>query len=171
MDLQQFKQMPLATKVTMVRNALRSRDYTFFTGGLNLNLIFIRNANDLDSTSFNDLLLIIRGSISKGFTIDEFNITTDPGKVYRLKPINFNGTAITLPQQVVGGFKMGMHKGYEALVQAKPFNVIRDSNRDSHINKAAILTEDELQLLGWFDSIGKGLKSITYNNGQIIKYQ
>lgn len=54
--------------------------------------------------------------------------TTFPGTPYLAHPINKKGCAILVPGQYC--YKMGKHKGSEALVQASPVSVYRDANTD-----------------------------------------
>jgi len=44
--------------------------------------------------------------------------------------MNVEGTAILKEGQHRGAWKLGKHKGYEALVQRKEVTVIRDGNKD-----------------------------------------
>ena len=96
----------------------------------NLNMWFVRNPDRVANT-FNDKLYVFWNHV--GWNLRTFNITTDPGTMVRLKPSNALGVAIIKsPQQVKGGYKIGLHQGkYEALVQAKPFTHIRDFNKDA----------------------------------------
>jgi len=65
----------------------------------------------------------------------QYSITTDPGKYWLENPINPKGTAILVPGQYLGTWKLGKHQGkYEALVQRKPVKVWRDNNKDSVID-------------------------------------
>ena len=65
----------------------------------------------------------------------QYSITTDPGKYWLENPINPKGTAILVPGQYPGTWKLGKHQGkYEALVQRKPVKVWRDNNKDSIID-------------------------------------
>ena len=45
------------------------------------------------------------------------------------------GTAILVPGQYESAYAIGLHKGYEALVQVKPVLVYRDKNKDSAFNE------------------------------------
>lgn len=106
----------------------------------NLNLIAIRNS-DRVSNEFNDSLYVLYKHLGRWSSL-QYAITTDPGLVYRNKPINQKGTAIVLPGFYKGLWKLGLHKGkYKALVQAAPVNVARDNNKDHilDINNAPIV--------------------------------
>ena len=108
-------------------------DYVIFKNDkyrYNLNLIGVRTI-DRESDTFNDLLYVIYRYNDKWYAL-EYDITTDPGLIYRKKPLNINGTAVVLPGQYRGLWKLGKHKGkYTALVQKNPCTVVRDNNRDT----------------------------------------
>lgn len=56
--------------------------------------------------------------------------TTDAGTFFLEKPMNVNGTAIIIPGQYKGVYKLGTHTGYAAYEQIKNFNYVRDNNKD-----------------------------------------
>ncbi len=57
--------------------------------------------------------------------------TTNPGTSWLLKFMNPKGTAVlAADRQYVETWKMGLHKGYEAMVQAKHVCVYRDTDKD-----------------------------------------
>jgi hypothetical protein len=90
------------------------------------NLILIRNSNKLSGV-YDDLLLVFNYGSE---TLDVYSITTDPSDMYLLNGLS-KGTAILKPSQILGMWKLGLHRGkYRALVQAKPCWVIRDFNKD-----------------------------------------
>jgi hypothetical protein len=116
---------------------MKSKGYRVFendTKPYNLNIVAIRNNYDLNSNTYNDLLIVFyryNGYWEK-YT---FACTTDPGLYYRLNPINKLGTAILAPNQYNDMLCIGLHQGkYEALVQKSECTVIRDFNKDSIIN-------------------------------------
>lgn len=57
-----------------------------------------------------------------------FEATTNPGTHWLLNWLNPKGTAVLKPGMY--WYKLGKHKGYEALVQAEPVTVYRDRNKD-----------------------------------------
>lgn len=99
----------------------------------NINIVGIRNS-DMNANTFNDTLCVFWKY--KGVdNLKTYSITTDPGKEYRLSPLNEEGTAIVIPGQYNGLWKIGLHKGqYEALVQKEKVGVIRDFNKDSYLD-------------------------------------
>lgn len=114
-------------------NIIRSKGYAFFTNGLfNLNIIGVRkDNNNLITNKYDDFLVVIYRN-RRGWQTAYFNITTEPGDYYMRKKLgNPKGTAILVPGQYRGCWKLGRHKGeYEALVQSKPVKVYRDGNMD-----------------------------------------
>lgn len=118
-----------------LRQALQRKQYRFFDqGDYNLNLIGIRNTQDLHANTFNDLFCVAY-SVDGAKSLHVFACTTDPGTYYRQHPVNDRGTAILPPGQYPGMWKMGLHKGqYQALVQASPVALLRDNNRDKNLN-------------------------------------
>lgn len=113
---------------------LRRKGYSYFTKGYyNLNIIGIRkNNNNIITNKYDDILVVIYRT-RVGLKTVYFNITTEPGDYYMRKKLgNPKGTAILVPGQYRGCWKLGKHKGeYEALVQAKPVKVYRDGNKDN----------------------------------------
>lgn len=111
---------------------MKDKGYAVFENGkpFNLNIVGIR-ANNPVPGSFDDMIYCFykdRGNYIKF----AWPATTDPGLYYLQNPLNVDGTAILVPGQYRGAFKLGLHHGkYEALVQAKPLKVIRDIDRDS----------------------------------------
>jgi hypothetical protein len=60
--------------------------------------------------------------------------TTDPGMYWLEHPMNVNGTAIIVPDQYLGVYKLGQHMGYAAYEEIKPFTYVRDTNKDKILN-------------------------------------
>lgn len=112
---------------------MRRKGYSFFTNGYwNLNIIGIRKDNNKKITNrFDDILVVIYRN-KEGWQKEYFNITTEPGDYYMRKNLgNPKGTAILVPGQYRGCWKLGLHNGkYKALVQQKPVKVYRDGNKD-----------------------------------------
>lgn len=113
---------------------LTNKGYTFFTkGDYNLNIIGVRKTvkNNEITNKFDDYIVIIYKVRDKWYK-DIYPITTEPGYHYMVKELgNIKGTAILVPNQYRGCWKIGKHKGaYTALVQTKPVKVYRDNNKD-----------------------------------------
>ena len=107
------------------------KGYKYFTNGnYNLNIIGIRSANDHKVTNeFDDYLVVIYNT-SKGTSRAIYKITTQPGISYIENPSNSKGTAILAEGQYRGAYKLGKHKGQNALIQIKDVKVYRDNNKD-----------------------------------------
>ncbi len=144
-----------------------NKGYSFFKYkdniNLNINLWGIRS-NDKDTTKFNDVCLMFYQNKDTTWTIHTYKITTDPSNVNLQKPINKNGTAIVKEGQYKGLFKVGLHKGYEALVQAVPITVIRDNNKDDILD-----IKNNKEETGMF-GINMHRASINGNNNEIGLY-
>ena len=131
--------------VPHIIKALKEKGYLVFeddSKGFNLNVVGIRT-NDDASNKFNDWMVIF-WKFHGYWSNMTFPITTDPGTYWREHPMNIKGTAILSEGQHRGMWKVGTHKGYPALQQAKACSVIRDSDGD------AILDFDGAQDFGLF---------------------
>jgi len=102
----------------------------FERGEYNLNIIGVRSP-ETESNAFDDRLHCVFKS--HGAWVDIcWRITTDPGTYWLNNPSNVNGTAILVPGQYRGVYKIDLHNGqYEALCQRLgPVTVWRDNNKD-----------------------------------------
>lgn len=114
-----------------VKNVMQKKGFAFFPGTYDLNVIGVRSSNRT-ADSFDDTMYVCYVDAHGHKRIFELPITTDPGLSYLKKPINGKGTAIIMPGQYRGMWRIGMHQGkYRALVQRGACTVIRDNNRDS----------------------------------------
>ena len=114
-------------------NLFKNKGYAYFTNGAyNLNIIGVRASGAVITNSFDDILLIIYKTPTGTWNRQIYQITTDSGQFYMNKPCNSKGTAILVPGQYRGAYKIGLHRGkYKALCQNKPVKVYRDNNKDS----------------------------------------
>ena len=114
-------------------NLFKNKGYAYFTNGAyNINIIGVRASGAVITNSFDDILLIIYKTPTGTWNRQIYQITTDPGQFYMNKPCNSKGTAILVPGQYRGAYKIGLHRGkYKALCQNKPVKVYRDNNKDS----------------------------------------
>ena len=114
-------------------NLFKNKGYAYFTNGAyNINIIGVRASGAVITNSFDDILLIIYKTPTGIWNRQLYQITTDPGQFYMNKPCNSKGTAILVPGQYRGTYKIGLHRGkYKALCQNKPVKVYRDNNKDS----------------------------------------
>ena len=107
--------------------------YAWFSGGAyNLNLFGVRSP--AQGNVFNDCICAAYRDDSRAWVVQSWPATCDPGTYWLESPMRTDGTAILIPGQYRSSWKIGLHKGYEALVQCKPVQVWRDNNRDSTID-------------------------------------
>lgn len=107
--------------------------YAYFTkGNYNLNIIGIRIGGRTCTNKFEDKLVVEYKNNNDKTVRKIYNITTKPGASYLGDDMgSVKGTAILVPNQYRGCWKIGYHKNlYKALVQAKPVKVYRDSNKN-----------------------------------------
>ncbi len=112
--------------------------YSYFTNGdYNLNIIGIRNLIDgtAHKNTFNDALLLLY-KINGQWIKEIYRYTTDPGQTTLNAPSNSKGTAILVPGQYKGVYKIDLHNGkYKALCQRNGnVAVYRDNNKDARLN-------------------------------------
>ena len=116
------------------RKILENKGYKFFDNELpyNINIIGVRNM-DGRVNKFDDMILVIYHDSYKRWVVDSYQATTDPGLYWLKKPMKVTGTAILVPNQYRGAYKIDKHAGkYEALCQrGAGVTVWRDNDRDS----------------------------------------
>tara|TARA_R100001163_G_C5011992_1_gene157589 strand:+ start:263 stop:898 length:636 start_codon:yes stop_codon:yes gene_type:complete len=135
-----------------VKAVMKEKGYTFFEGGIfNVNIVGIRS-KELRSNKFDDTMLLVYKNKKKEWEVQSSVVTTDPGEKYLVHPLNKKGTAILVPDQYRGVYKVDTHArhntkfAHEALCQrGNIVKVWRDGNRDK------ILDHDPETLdEGWF---------------------
>jgi hypothetical protein len=115
---------------------MSAKGYVFFDGNkkLNLNIVGVRRDNS-GNNKFDDFLMMMYKDTNLKPVCKVYSITTDPGEYWLKNPINPKGTAVLVPGQYRGTWKLGKHQNnYEALVQRKEVKVWRDNNRDEIID-------------------------------------
>ena len=114
----------------------------FESGQYNLNIIGVRS-KDHKPNSFDDRMCVVFRD-EQGWVTRTWECTTEPGKYWLENPINISGTAILVPGQYRGVYKIGKHRGqYDALVQTGGrVKTYRDDNKDDIID-ADVATEEE----------------------------
>jgi len=119
----------------VIEEAMHAKGYAVFTDtakGYDLNIFGIRTTNN-DANTFNDTVGVMY--LYEGrWCCFLFPATTDPGVYYRENPMNVDGTAILVPGQYRGAYKIGEHKHYPALVQKKAVKVYRDNDEDKQLD-------------------------------------
>ena len=114
-----------------ILQAVQSKGFKVFTDGdYNLNITGIRSPERV-ANAFDDRLCVTY-KLNDMWNTETFEITTDPGSPYLLKPINNYGCAILVPGQYRGAYSIGKHRGqYLALIQTGKVKVFRDNDRDN----------------------------------------
>lgn len=131
-----------------LKRSVKALGYLFFDRGeFNLNVVGVRTQDD-GADTFNDRMFVAYRDSHAVAVCLNFDITTDPGIAYRRNPINPRGTGIVVPGQHRGAWKIGEHKGTQALVQKKPMAVYRDNNKNSALDFDAITIE---RVMGGFN--------------------
>ena len=120
------------TTLPPILQTVESKGYRVFTSGdWNLNITGIRCPERV-ANAFDDRICVSYKKDDMWVT-ETFEVTTDPGSPYLLKPLaNTSGTAILCPGQHNSAYSIGLHRGsYRALVQTSKVKVFRDNNRDN----------------------------------------
>ncbi len=117
--------------IEQIKTAMKAKGYAFFENGdYNLNIIGIRTAGNKVTNVFDDFLTLSY-KVDGVWKFHKWMATTDPGTKGVKEFHNAQGVARLVPGQYKGSHAIGLHQGkYEALKQAKPVKVYRDSNRD-----------------------------------------
>lgn len=120
--------------IDKIISVMKAKGYAVFendTKPFNINYVGIRDIEGINT--FNDPLIMF-WKYAGHWNYYSRPGTTDPGTYYLLDPINDAGTAILKEGQYRGAWELGLHKGYEALVQRKEVTVIRDWNLDGRLD-------------------------------------
>ena len=106
---------PNAKQLIAVMEALGHAVFT--DGAYNLNIVGLRNATAFDVEEYNDLICCMyRETRRSPLIVKSWPGTTDPGRKARARE-DFR-TAVLVPGQYRGSYRIGEHKGRQALVQA-----------------------------------------------------
>ena len=97
-----------------------------------MNIIGVRNM-DGKVNKFDDMILVVYRDSYKRWGVDSYQATCDPGRYWLKKPMKVTGTAILVPDQYSGAYKIDKHQGkYEALCQrGAEVTIWRDNDLDS----------------------------------------
>jgi hypothetical protein len=119
--------------IERIRQVFQIKGYAFFEkGDYNLNIIGVRNQSGR-ADHFDDYLCAIY-KVDDEWVVDTWAATTEPGTSILQKPIVSGGTAILIPDQYRGAYKIDTHGGkrrYTALCQRLgKVKIWRDDNRD-----------------------------------------
>lgn len=124
-----------ALKFKEIKKATEAKGYDWWEGVNNVFLYGIRN-DSLLTDMWNDVLgICYLDSFGNKINLMHHG-TTKPGLYWlKNKMGHIKGTAILIPGQYRGCWKVGKHKGYRALQQKRmPFKVWRDDNQDSQFD-------------------------------------
>jgi hypothetical protein len=127
----------------IIEKAVKGKGYLWFENGdYNLNIIGVRNMKvGKKATNVFDDRIVLAYKIQGVWQFHSFKATTEAGSTYLKNPMNKNGTAILVPNQYRGVYKIGLHQGqYEALRQSGELRIYRDNNKDDvydYVNEAS----------------------------------
>lgn len=146
---------------------LSTLNYRYFSNGeYNVNIIGVRADMDNRVTNRYDDAIVVEYKENNKLVRKVWAITTEPGSKFMRNPSNVKGTAILVPGQYNGVYKIDLHRGkYKALCQRNgSVKVYRDKDRDN-IYDCNINTIDK----GWF-GINIHRSNETYTRGTIDGY-
>jgi hypothetical protein len=127
-----IKNLKNKMSIEYLQSIMQGLGYAFFTkGNYNVNIIGVRNPN-LVANSFDDTMLMAY-KFADRWVLKEWQITTDAGSYWLKHPMNTKGTAILVPNQYRGVYKIDGHgvSKYSALCQRNgEVQVWRDDNKD-----------------------------------------
>jgi hypothetical protein len=107
--------------------------YKFRTEKWALNLGATRSKNS-KSDKFDDLGHCLWID-DEGPHLQNFWMTTDPGKHWLLTPMDSKGTIIVVPGQYLNVYGKGLHAGkYECFKQMSPMAYVRDNDRNTDLD-------------------------------------
>ena len=113
----------------------KSQGYFFDERPYKLNIIGVRNPTNTSPLKFDDQIAYFYYDDNGNLVGRVVRATTSPSIYFLQNPINISGAAILKQGQYKDSYSIGLHRGlYEALVQSKPVEVIRDKDRNSIIN-------------------------------------
>ena len=103
--------MSLKDKINVetIQEVFERKGYRFFAkGNYNLNLLGVRK-NTSVSNKFDDYLVAVYKNEDDEWQCLVWEATTDPGKHWLENPLSPKGTAILIPDQYRGTWKIGLH--------------------------------------------------------------
>ena len=125
-------------KLTDIIKSAERLGYTIDKRPNKLNIIGVRNSTATSQDKFDDLIAYFTYDNNGKIVGRVVTGTTDPSTYFLKSPMNLKGAAILKSGQYKDAYQLGLHRGkYEALVQRKPVEVIRDNDRNALINYLA----------------------------------
>lgn len=119
-----------------LRKAVQRKGHAWFEKAsrpYDINLVGIRNKSTVPDY-FDDTLCVAYLDLNGYARLFTCPVTVDPSLYYIKNPINSSGALIIKPGQYRTAYKLGKHRGYDAIVQVKPITVIRDFNKDGKLD-------------------------------------
>lgn len=118
----------------IIKAILKDHRYILYTEPYRLNIVGLRSKSTI-ANKFDDEIHVFYTKPDGKWDYHIYPATTDPGTFWLNNPGYGEGTAILPQGQYTDAYAMGFHRGlYEALVQVKPFTIIRDYNRDAFLD-------------------------------------
>ena len=128
-----------------IKSAVISKGYVWFNDDANksydVNIVGVRNSSTgkVVTNLFDDVMTLSFKNDKGEWQYYEWTITTEPGKKGVMEFHNEGGVARVVPGQYRGSHAIGLHQGkYQALKQAKPIKVYRDSDKDMEFDENKI---------------------------------
>lgn len=125
-----------------IEKAVKTKGYVWFEGAkdYDVNIVGVRNSSTGQKvTNLFDDYITVSYKIGGNWKFHIWPATTDPGKKGVMEYHNAQGVARLVEGQYRGSHGIGLHQGkYEALKQAKPVKVFRDSDRDMEYDENLI---------------------------------
>jgi hypothetical protein len=146
----------------------KSQGFFFDERPYKLNIIGVRNPKNTSPEKFEDEIAYFYYDDNGNINGKVVPATTSPSVYFLENPMVSSGAAILKQGQYKDAYSIGLHRGlYEALVQSKPVEVIRDKDRNAIINflaptqkglfginiHRATIGKDDTSVIGW-DSAG-----------------
>jgi hypothetical protein len=125
-----------------IEAAVKAKGYVWFEGAkdYDINIVGVRNsATGNKVTNVFDDTITVSYKVNGAWMYKQWSCTTDPGTKGVKEFHNAAGVARLVEGQYRGSHTLGLHQGkYEALKQAKPVKVYRDSNKDMTYDESKI---------------------------------
>lgn len=119
--------------IKVFKNAIEKKGYKWFDSNrpFNLNIVGMRSPSGRVNF-FDDYMYVLYRDWNLNWVIKQWPITTMPGSTLLRRPQNNKGTAILVPGQYKGIYKLDLHAGkYLALCQRLgDVSVYRDNDKD-----------------------------------------
>jgi hypothetical protein len=138
--------LPDTISASQILRSLKAAGHVTFEGSssYDLNIFGIRSSDNTPNV-FNDIVGCAYRDENLDWHCEHWQATTDPGAYHLQNPSRLAGTAILVPGQYRGVYKLDLHSGkYLALCQrAGKVRVWRDGNRNAQLDpdKSQVYTD------------------------------